>query len=101
MHAEFWTQIADALPSADEWCIGGDFNMLEAPEDRCGGSQTTILLKLVLSCPDVSSCWSKPLVVGWPPYSIFGVCLAFFPQPYLFLEVVFIYSILQTGQPTT
>ena len=24
--AEFWTQIADALPSADEWCIGGDFS---------------------------------------------------------------------------
>ena len=40
--AEFWTQIADALPSADEWCIGGDFNMIEAPEDRCGGSQVTV-----------------------------------------------------------
>ena len=40
--AEFWMKIADALPSADEWCIGGDVNMIEAPEDRCGGSQTTI-----------------------------------------------------------
>lgn len=40
--AKFWTQIVDALPRADELCIGGDFNMLEAPENRCGGSHTTI-----------------------------------------------------------
>ena len=38
----FWTQITDALPSADEWCIGGDFNMIEAPEDRCGGGHVTV-----------------------------------------------------------
>ena len=40
--ADFWSQIADSLPMADEWCIGGDFNMLEAAEDRCGGSQITV-----------------------------------------------------------
>ena len=39
---EFWSQIADAIPAADAWCVGGDFNMLESPEDRRGGSLTTI-----------------------------------------------------------
>ena len=39
---DLWTQIIDALPGADEWCIGGDFNMIEAPEDRCGGCQVTV-----------------------------------------------------------
>ena len=40
--AEFLMEIVDALPRADEWCIGGDVNMIEAPEDRCGSSETTI-----------------------------------------------------------
>lgn len=38
----FWTQIADAIPHADAWCVGGDFNMLESLDDRRGGSGTTI-----------------------------------------------------------
>lgn len=32
--AEFWNQIVDALPVAEHWCIGADFNMPEIPEDR-------------------------------------------------------------------
>ena len=40
--AEFWAQIADALPAVEHWCVEGDFNMLEDPLDRVGGSQTTL-----------------------------------------------------------
>ena len=40
--AEFWLQIASSLPRADCWCMGGDFNMLESPYDRVGGSQTSV-----------------------------------------------------------
>ena len=40
--AAFWTQLIDALPSVDAWCIAGDFNMIESPEDRQGGSQVRI-----------------------------------------------------------
>ena len=40
--AEFWSLIDDALPAFDHWCVGGDFNMLEDPMDRVGGSQTTL-----------------------------------------------------------
>ena len=40
--AEFWTLLGDSLPTADHWCVGGDFNMLEDPEDRRGGSFATI-----------------------------------------------------------
>ena len=29
--AEFWAQIADALPAVEHWCVGGDFNMLRIP----------------------------------------------------------------------
>ena len=36
--ATFWSQILESLPSVDTWCIGGDFNMIEALEDQCGGS---------------------------------------------------------------
>lgn len=39
--AGFWSQIANALPSVDEWCIVGDFNMIEASEDRRGGGPVT------------------------------------------------------------
>ena len=40
--ADFWTQITDALPEVDHWCVGGDFNMLEDPSDRMGGSHVTV-----------------------------------------------------------
>ena len=40
--ATFWTQLLESLPSADTRCIGGDFNMIEAPTDQCSESQTTI-----------------------------------------------------------
>ena len=40
--ATFWSQLLESLPSANTWCIAEDFNMIEAPEDRSGGSQTTI-----------------------------------------------------------
>ena len=40
--ATFWSQLLESLPSADSWCIGGDFNMIETPEDRCRGSQITV-----------------------------------------------------------
>lgn len=39
--AEFWTQIVDALPAVERWCVGGDFNMLEDPEDRQRGNLVT------------------------------------------------------------
>jgi endonuclease/exonuclease/phosphatase family metal-dependent hydrolase len=32
--ATFWTQIANALPPADSWIVGGDFNMVERDSDR-------------------------------------------------------------------
>ena len=40
--ADFWALLAAALPRVDSWCIGGDFNMLESPEDRIGGSHVTV-----------------------------------------------------------
>lgn len=40
--AAFWTQIADALPENEHWCVGGDFNMIEAPGDRIGGSHVMV-----------------------------------------------------------
>ena len=40
--ADFLTQITDALPVADHWCVGGDFNMLEDPSNRMGGSHVTV-----------------------------------------------------------
>ncbi|RYA44468.1 hypothetical protein DD606_25175 [Enterobacter cloacae complex sp. GF14B] len=40
--AEFWSQIVESLPQAEHWCIGGDFNMLEDPSDRIGGSHATV-----------------------------------------------------------
>jgi exonuclease III len=32
--ATFWTQIANNLPQADSWVVGGDFNMVESETDR-------------------------------------------------------------------
>ena len=40
--AEFWARLAAALLSVDSWCVGGDFNILESPEDRLGGHHVTI-----------------------------------------------------------
>ena len=40
--ADFWDQIVDALPETEHWCVGGDFNMIEVPSDRIGGSHVTI-----------------------------------------------------------
>ena len=40
--AEFWSRIASSLARVDCWCMGGDFNMLESPDDRVGGSQTSV-----------------------------------------------------------
>ena len=42
-HALFWETVTIALPnSIDHWIVGGDFNMLETPLDRVGGSSTSI-----------------------------------------------------------
>ena len=38
----FGKKLLNNLPSLDHWCIAGDFNMLEDPIDRMGGSSTTI-----------------------------------------------------------
>ena len=40
--AQFWCQLCNYLPVMDHWCIVGDFNMLEDPSDRMGGSTITI-----------------------------------------------------------
>lgn len=39
---KFWSQIVDALPSAIEYCVVGDLNMIEESEDRLVGSQSTL-----------------------------------------------------------
>ena len=31
-----------ALRETEYWCVGGDFNMIEAPSDRIGGSHVTV-----------------------------------------------------------
>lgn len=38
--SRFWAQSVEALPNAEEWCVGGGFNMLEGPDDKRDGSQT-------------------------------------------------------------
>jgi exonuclease III len=41
--AIFWDNLEQALPSTIEhWIMGGDFNMIEEPIDREGGSLSTI-----------------------------------------------------------
>ena len=40
--ARFWEQILEALPQADAWCAGGDFNMIEDMYDLCGGNLTIV-----------------------------------------------------------
>ena len=42
-HAQFWESLLLYMPNTiDHWIIGGDFNMLEDPADRTGGSFATI-----------------------------------------------------------
>lgn len=36
---EFWTMIETSLPATDHLCVGGDFNLLEALEDKQGASR--------------------------------------------------------------
>ena len=38
----FWYEITNALPNVSDWCVAGDFNMIEDPLDRRGGSAATI-----------------------------------------------------------
>ena len=38
----FWYEITNALPNVSHWCVAGDFNMIEDPLDRRGGSVATI-----------------------------------------------------------
>ena len=38
----FWYEITNALPNVSHWCVAGDFNMIEDPLDRRGGSAATI-----------------------------------------------------------
>ena len=41
--AVFWDTLEEAVPtSIEHWIMGGDFNMLEDPMDRSGGSLATI-----------------------------------------------------------
>lgn len=30
------------MPCVDDCCVGGDFNIIKAPEDRLAGSQVTV-----------------------------------------------------------
>ena len=32
--ATFWAEIALGIPSADSWCVGDDFDMIEMADDR-------------------------------------------------------------------
>ena len=38
----FWNQLEALCPSNINWCVGGDFNMIDRVKDRTGGSMTTI-----------------------------------------------------------
>ena len=40
--AELWARLATALLSVDNWCVGGDFNMLESCEVKIGGSHIMV-----------------------------------------------------------
>ena len=48
----FWTHFVQQLPHVDHWCMGGDFNMIEATRDRVGGSN------VVLACNELAS-WER------------------------------------------
>ena len=37
-----WNKLLQDLPVAQHWCMCGDWNMIESPSDRLGGSSTTI-----------------------------------------------------------
>ena len=38
----FWNMLLQDLPMAQHWCMCGDWNMIESPIDRLGGSSITI-----------------------------------------------------------
>ena len=38
----FWNQLTELCPGNLNWCIGGDFNMIERVRDRTGGSMITL-----------------------------------------------------------
>ena len=37
-----WIELDRSLPTVDHWCIAGDFNMIEDPEDRSGEGGVTV-----------------------------------------------------------
>ena len=39
---EFWSQLGNVLHNIDNWCVAGDFNMIESMSDRRGGGQSVI-----------------------------------------------------------
>ena len=39
---EFWSYLNNVLPNLENWCIAGDFNMIENLTDRVGGGHITI-----------------------------------------------------------
>ena len=66
--AQFWRNLRQRLPMLDVWCVAGDFNMLEDPLDRLGGSATTVhgeeLAEWERLCMTLSICdvWHLPNV---------------------------------------
>ena len=38
----FWSQIVDAMPGSNAWCVVSDFNMIETLEDRQGSNHITL-----------------------------------------------------------
>ena len=61
--AEFWASLAAALPRVDSWCVGGDFNMLESPEDRIGGGHVTVHGRELAAWEQL--CMSLPILDAW------------------------------------
>ena len=39
---KMWIELDRSLPTVDHWCIAGDFNMIEDPEDRSGEGGVTV-----------------------------------------------------------
>jgi hypothetical protein len=38
----FWKEMLEKLPNIPNWCMKGDFNIIESCNDRCGGSSYII-----------------------------------------------------------
>ena len=45
-----WNMLLQDLPLAQHWCMCGDWNMIESPSDRLGGSPHEEIAKIKL-CP--------------------------------------------------